>query len=251
MNLQLFGYDDGFYYGQSKLICEVETLDGNGKTVTVTDGTNEYSATVVDKIATFLLPPRSLYTVSLINGVKNEFTKKVPLGYGECVHVMMAEGYDPIIQKSKKSLSEILAMSTGLEDFVPDAAAVKSIHNDSLSSCKLITEGSGANIKYYIQKGADSASKKLLGSNFTAVFTVYGQIYEYYHSRVWGDSEAPKGELPATLTIKAVDGVVTSTITNAAKGGTTFTLEYDPNYDNAGARFQITRVELVSIVFGE
>lgn len=29
---------------------------------------------------------------------------------------------------------------------------------------KLITEGSGANTKYYIQLGADTASKKLLGS---------------------------------------------------------------------------------------
>lgn len=34
---------------------------------------------------------------------------------------------------------------------------------NSLNDCDLITEGSGANIKYYIQKGADAASKKLLG----------------------------------------------------------------------------------------
>ena len=31
-------------------------------------------------------------------------------------------------------------------------------------SVKLVVEGSGANTKYYIQNGADSASKKLLGS---------------------------------------------------------------------------------------
>lgn len=30
---------------------------------------------------------------------------------------------------------------------------------------KVITEGSGVNTKYYLQRGADTASKKLLGSN--------------------------------------------------------------------------------------
>lgn len=35
--------------------------------------------------------------------------------------------------------------------------------NSSLDDCKIISEGEGENTKYYLQKGADTASKKLLG----------------------------------------------------------------------------------------
>lgn len=127
MNLQLFGYDDGFYYGQCKLICEVETLDGNGKTVTISDGTNNWSATVQNKIAAFLLPPRNKYTVTLINGAKSEYVKDVALGYGECYHLMLADGYDPIMQRDKLSLQEIAASTGNIDGYVPDAAAVKEL----------------------------------------------------------------------------------------------------------------------------
>lgn len=44
------------------------------------------------------------------------------------------------------------------------AASAKALNqvNNNLSNCKLVTEGSGANTKYYIQNGADTASKKSL-----------------------------------------------------------------------------------------
>ena len=35
---------------------------------------------------------------------------------------------------------------------------------NNLGDCHIVTEGSGADTEYYIQKGADSASKKALGS---------------------------------------------------------------------------------------
>lgn len=37
--------------------------------------------------------------------------------------------------------------------------------NSSLDDCKIISEGEGENTKYYLQKGADTASKKLLGKS--------------------------------------------------------------------------------------
>lgn len=134
MNLQLFGYDDGFYYGQCKLICEVETLDGNGKTVTISDGTNNWSATVQNKIAAFLLPPRNKYTVTLINGAKSEYVKDVALGYGECYHLMLADGYDPIMQRDKLSLQEIAASTGNIDGYVPDAAAVKELNSNLVAN---------------------------------------------------------------------------------------------------------------------
>ena len=50
------------------------------------------------------------------------------------------------------------------EDMVAGALAVKELSRD-LAECKLFTEGSGVDTKYYIQMGADSASKKLLGKS--------------------------------------------------------------------------------------
>lgn len=53
---------------------------------------------------------------------------------------------------------------------VASAVVVGDLINN-LSGCNLVTEGSGANTKYYIQKGADTASKKLLGSGKTHVLS--------------------------------------------------------------------------------
>lgn len=46
------------------------------------------------------------------------------------------------------------------------AASAKALSqvNNNLSGCRFTVEGSGADTKYYVQNGADAASKKLLGS---------------------------------------------------------------------------------------
>ena len=57
------------------------------------------------------------------------------------------------ISSSRESNSDKIAASTAL---------VSELNSD-LGNVKLIPEGSGANVKYYAQLGADAASKKLLG----------------------------------------------------------------------------------------
>ena len=42
--------------------------------------------------------------------------------------------------------------------------------NQNLDGAKIIHEGSGADVKYYAQLGADTASKKLLGSKNLTLF---------------------------------------------------------------------------------
>ena len=42
--------------------------------------------------------------------------------------------------------------------------------NQNLGGAKIIHEGSGADVKYYAQLGADAASKKLLGSKNLTLF---------------------------------------------------------------------------------
>ena len=57
------------------------------------------------------------------------------------------------ISSSRESNSDKIAASTAL---------VSELNSD-LGAVKVIPEGSGANVKYYAQLGADAASKKLLG----------------------------------------------------------------------------------------
>lgn len=49
--------------------------------------------------------------------------------------------------------------------------------NSDLGGVKVIPEGSGANVKYYAQLGADAASKKLLGGKPTYLGTASGTRY--------------------------------------------------------------------------
>lgn len=89
-------YDDGYYYGQCKIICESETVNDNGRTVAITDGKNTWSKALADKVAEFIVPGRSRYTVTLLDGNVTKYTNKFDAGYGECIHVMLAAGYDNI-----------------------------------------------------------------------------------------------------------------------------------------------------------
>lgn len=50
------------------------------------------------------------------------------------------------------------------ENMIAGATSVKELYS-SLDDCKIISEGEGENTKYYLQKGADTASKKLLGKS--------------------------------------------------------------------------------------
>lgn len=74
-----------------------------------------------------------------------------------------------MVAKTKvlKTVEEISA-NTNVEN-VAGATAVKEINNNLTNKMpgqlKLIAEGSGADVKYYAQLGADAASKKSLGSS--------------------------------------------------------------------------------------
>lgn len=129
MNLQLFGYDDGFYYGQCKLIFEAETVSDNGKTVTISDGTTTKSGIVVDKKCEFLVPGRSLWIATLLDGSDAIWTGKVEAGYGDCKHIMLADGYEAVMERDILDLDEIKA-ATNVEGYVASAEAVKLLDNN-------------------------------------------------------------------------------------------------------------------------
>ena len=128
-------YDDGYYYGQCKIVAVVDNTADNGKTVLITTDDNKtYSGTIVNKKCEFLLPPRTLYTVQKVSSGSTEFTTKVEAGYGDCILVHLDTGYVEVKQGDIVGLDYIKAATdANLKNKVPEAKAVKELNN-SLSA---------------------------------------------------------------------------------------------------------------------
>ena len=128
-------YDDGYYYGQCKIVAVVDNTADNGKTVLITTDDNKtYSGTIANKKCEFLLPPRTLYTVQKVSSGSAEFTTKVEAGYGDCILVHLDTGYVEVKQGDIVGLDYIKAATADdLKNKVPEANAVKTL-NSSLNN---------------------------------------------------------------------------------------------------------------------
>lgn len=104
------GYDDGYYYGQGKLICTSTAEADNGKTVSIknTDG-KTWSGTLADGKCVFTLPPRDVYTISLMQSEEVQYTTTIIMGYGDCMVVEV--GMDKTTPLGIKAI-----VNAGLED---------------------------------------------------------------------------------------------------------------------------------------
>ena len=127
-------YDDGYYYGQCKIVAVVDNTVDNGKTVLITTDDNKtYSGTITNKKCEFLLPPRTLYTVQKVSSGSAEFTTKVEAGYGDCILVHLDTGYVVVKQGDIVGLDYIKAATdANLKNKVPEAKAVKELNNSLL-----------------------------------------------------------------------------------------------------------------------
>ena len=104
------GFVDVFYYGQGKLVCKTTSSADNGKTVSVvSSGGRSWSGTMASLKCEFVLPPKDIYTVSLIDNGVTQYTTKVIFGYGEYKEVMV--GLDKTTPLGIKAI-----VNAGLED---------------------------------------------------------------------------------------------------------------------------------------
>lgn len=142
-------YDDGYYYGQCKIVAVVDNTADDGKTVLITTDDNKtYSGTIANKKCEFLLPPRTLYTVQKVSSGSAEFTTKVEAGYGDCILVHLDTGYVEVKQGDIVGLDYIKAATNdNLKNKVPEAKAVKELNSSLTASDNLkfrfATDGEG------------------------------------------------------------------------------------------------------------
>lgn len=128
-------YDDGYYYGQCKIVAVVDDAADNGKTVLITTADNKtYSGIIANKRCEFLVPPRTLYTVQKVSGESVEFTTEVEAGYGDCILVHLNTGYVVVKQGDIVGLDYIkTATDDSLKNKVPEAKVIKAL-NSSLTA---------------------------------------------------------------------------------------------------------------------
>lgn len=93
--------------GLNKVICHALSEEDNGKVVTISNGTNVWSATVENQLATFLIPSipvpaRKVYTISM----GSDFVKDVQMGYGEVMDVFLDDGYEVVLHKDFDEFKE-------------------------------------------------------------------------------------------------------------------------------------------------
>ena len=202
-------YDDGYYYGQCKIVAVVDNTADNGKTVLITTDDNKtYSGTIANKKCEFLLPPRTLYTVQKVSSGSAEFTTKVEAGYGDCILVHLDTGYVEVKQGDIVGLDYIKAATDdNLKNKVPEAKAVKEL-NSSLGGLSFGIDADG-NYGYY-KDGADTVTPFRNGRDGTITinFSHYAQIYRGQE----GDSGTCTGI--GTITIKVKNGIIESISTS-------------------------------------
>ena len=166
-------YDDGYYYGQCKIVAVVDNTADNGKTVLITTDDNKtYSGTIANKKCEFLLPPRTLYTVQKVSSGSTEFTTKVEAGYGDCILVHLDTGYVEVKQGDIVGLDYIKAATADdLKNKVPEAKAVKELNNsfvERFNKNKFFLEIVG-----YGDRSSYSAHFGILSKGFSSVEQAY------------------------------------------------------------------------------
>ena len=196
-------YDDGYYYGQCKIVAVVDNTADNGKTVLITTGDNKtYSGTIANKKCEFLLPPRTLYTVQKVSSGSAEFITKVEAGYGDCILVHLNTGYVAVKQGDIVGLDYIKAATADdLKNKVPEANAVKEL-NSNLTKLELLESHTNPNVSLKtvtIPNGAKSVLFSYVSSN--------GARYDLMH-------------VPVSL---KSDNVIYASFTN---GGTSYVMTY-------------------------
>lgn len=121
-------FEDGYYFGQGKLICLAETDSDNGKIVTVKNESNTrtWTAHIADKKCEFILPPKDRYSIELGEG---EYITKVDMSYGACIGVHLADGYGNVLYNDLLTLEEITA-ATDLSFKGASAESVNELNNN-------------------------------------------------------------------------------------------------------------------------
>lgn len=230
------GYDDGFYYGQCKLICLAESAADNGKTVSVSNGDRSWSGTVANQKCEFLVPNRTQYAVELIDGDDTDWTGTIEAGYGECILVHLADGYEAIVEKKKLTLDEIAASVGSVADYVPDADAVKTL-NANLGGLVF----SSVDGVPYVKVGADSPRPFNSGGILIASDDVYNDAPPTYTYTL------EKGTYLVYSHITARQSGTSPINISSSSGSTITSLESSNSVRNGSViRMQISKVEITN-----
>ena len=137
--------------GLNKLVCRTAAAN-NGKVVSVTNGTNTWTATVASTLASFMIPSmpapaKTTYTVTLHNGDATAaalYTRYIELGFGDSVDITLDTAHEPAtkgdISTASASLqSQITTLSNSLTALTSRVATVESRSTTNASNISTLT----------------------------------------------------------------------------------------------------------------
>ena len=180
-------YDDGFYYGQCKIICTTDNVGDNGKTVLVTTNDGKtFSATLSNLRCEFMLAGRTLYKVQLVANDVTEYTTEVEAGYGDCILVHLSNGYNEVMQKDLLDLDTI-KNTANLQYKGASAQALKDVATSTVNevfvnnSGKLVVRKNGADSVLNFSSIIDLSDKADQNSGNKYTYNVKN-YYAHYQS---------------------------------------------------------------------
>lgn len=132
--------------GLNKLICRT-TSANNGKTVSVSNGTNSWTSQVVNTIASFMIPSmpapaKTSYTVRLHDGNESAtalYSRTIELGFGDSIDITLDTAHEPAtkgdVATAQSTLqSQINSLSSSLSALTTRVTNVESKANTNASS---------------------------------------------------------------------------------------------------------------------
>lgn len=172
---------DSTICGLNKVICYALSEEDNGKEVKISNGINDWTATVSDQVAAFLIPSipvpaRKVYTVTF-----GDFTRDIQMGYGDIIEVTLAEGYENLVGVDALDLEDIMTQGD-ISYKAAGAQAVKDVESD------LRAEYNGDEIEFkfgvdeqgrygYIKAGADSVTPFRTGQETLCYYLGTGRTF--------------------------------------------------------------------------
>lgn len=84
-------YDDGFYFGQARVICLGTKDADNEKRIRITGDDVNVADLMRSRMCEFILPGKARYHINFNNG---EYETDINVSYGECIGVYMNKDYD-------------------------------------------------------------------------------------------------------------------------------------------------------------
>ena len=124
---------DSVIDGLNKVICRTDVAN-NGQIVSITNGTNTWTAEVVAGVASFMIPSvpapaKSTYTVSL-----GTYSRNIEIGFGDSIDITLDAAHEPAFQGDITHLQDQIDLMLTPAEVIAVRALLTALNGKNLVS---------------------------------------------------------------------------------------------------------------------